>query len=247
MATDNHLKNYYEQTAHRFWDASAGPSGRDLVIFPLLNGLQGSLLEYGCGAGSLLLHLTKEDRFQQVYGVDISENALSNVRAAWAQCAAHKQDKLRLYQPDNDFLPFIADKSIDVIVSVATIEHVLNPYIVLDELFRIAKPGGTLICSVPNYGYIKHRLSLLAGELPRTGTDEPVEKWRQAGWDGMHLHTFTQSAFSILLNDCGWAPTKWTGWGTRFGWMGRLRQWYPGLLSGEIIAVCRKKVEAQIE
>ena len=240
MSTVDDLKDYYERTAHRFWDASDGPVGRDLVVYPLLDGLHGSLLEYGCGAGSLLLHLAKEERFQKAYGVDISEKALSNVQSTWGQCAPHLQSKLRLLQPVSDLLPIIADKSIDAIVSVATIEHVLNPYIVLDELHRIAKPKATLICSVPNYGYLKHRLRLLVGEIPRTGTDEPVENWRQAGWDGMHLHTFTKSAFSVLLNDCGWRPTGWTGWGERFGWLGNLRRRYPGLLSGEVIATCER-------
>ncbi len=141
-------------------------------------------------------------------------------------------------QPDADRLPQIADRSVDLIISVATIEHVLDPYRVLDELHRIARDDATLVCSVPNYAYLKHRIRLLFGELPRTGTDEPVASWREAGWDGMHLHTFTQSAFATLLADCGWRPLEWTGWGDRFGWLRGLRQRFPGLLSGEIIACC---------
>jgi len=239
MATIDYLKDYYERTASRFCDPSSGPVGRDLVIYPLLNGLHGSLLEYGCGSGSLLIHLAREDRFPKVFGADISVRALERIQKTWDYISPHQKDKLCLYQPDADRLPLIANESIDVIISVATIEHVLNPYIVLEELYRTAKPGAILICSVPNYGYIKHRLTLLFGNLPRTGTDEPVENWRQSGWDGMHLHTFTKNTFSILLQDCGWQPIRWSGWGIRFKWMKNLRQRYPGLLSGEIIAVCK--------
>ena len=179
-----------------------------------------------------MIHLAKDERFKKAYGVDISEKCLSNVQKSWEKHVPHLKDKLELLHPVSDLLPEIADESLDAIVSVATVEHVLNPYVVLDELHRIAKPGATLVCSVPNYGYIKHRLRLLMGEIPRTGTDEPVENWREAGWDGMHLHTFTQSAFSILLNDCGWKPISWTGWGERFEWLGSMRQRFPGLLSG---------------
>ncbi|MGA2399111.1 MAG: class I SAM-dependent methyltransferase [Steroidobacteraceae bacterium] len=239
--TTSQLKAYYERTAHRFWDPGAGLVGRDAVVYPLLDGLKGSLLEYGCGAGSLLLTLAREERFTSACGVDISETVLANVAAAVARFDAGVQKKIRLIGPESDRLPGLPDRSVDVIVSVATLEHVIDPYQVLDEFHRIARDGGTLLCSVPNYGYIKHRIALLFGSLPRTGTDEPVERWREAGWDGMHLHTFTQSAFATLLEDCGWQPCVWTGWGERFGWMGRLRQWFPGLLSGEIIARCIKK------
>ncbi len=158
-------------------------------------------------------------------------------------CPTTLKEKLVLCQPDDtDSLPQIPDGVIDVIVCVATIEHVLNPYAVLDELYRIARLGATLVCSVPNLGYIKHRIGLLAGRLPRTGTDEPIVNWRKAGWDGMHLHAFTKSAFHELLVDCGWEPVRWTGWGTRFSWINKLRSRYPGLFSGEIIATCRKTV-----
>lgn len=243
--TQNILKNYYERDAERFWDPKKGLTGRDLDVYPLLNGLNGSLLEYGCGSGSLLLGLAREDRFNQCYGVDISETALEKIRAAWAEIGTGREyaDKVRVNQPINDRLPDIPSGTFDVVISVATIEHVLDPYIVLDELHRIAKPDGVLICSVPNYAYLKHRLQLLFGIQPRTGTDEPVEKWRHEGWDGMHLHTFTKSSFTTLLEDCGWQPQRWLGCGTRFNsiGLGVLRRNYPGLWSGEIIASCRKR------
>ena len=113
----------------------------------------------------------------------------------------------------------------------------------LDELHRIAKPSARLICTVPNYAYLRHSLALLFGIQPRTGTNEPVEKWRTVGWDGWHLHTFTKSSFDILLRDCGWIPEKWTGAGTRFAslGLGMLRRRYPSFLSGELLTDCRRK------
>jgi 2-polyprenyl-3-methyl-5-hydroxy-6-metoxy-1,4-benzoquinol methylase len=239
--SDDKLKEYYEEKSSRFWDPKAGLTGRDLIMYPLLKGLSGSLLEYGCGSGSLLLGLAKEDRFTKCYGVDLSEKLLKWVKDSWIEVSS-LPDKVETLTPQSDLLPEIPSGSIDVVISVATIEHVINPYVVLDELHRIAKPGATLLCSVPNYAYLKHRLTLLFGNQPRTGTDLPPETWREGGWDGMHLHTFTQSSFKILLKDCGWVPQKWSGWGYKGGKLGlKLRQMHPGLLSGEIIAVCKKK------
>ena len=50
--SDNKLKEYYEEKSSRFWDPKAGLTGRDLIMYPLLEGLSGELLEYGCGSGS---------------------------------------------------------------------------------------------------------------------------------------------------------------------------------------------------
>jgi len=233
------LKDFYERDSQRFWDPAKGMVGRDEIIYPLLAGKLGTLLEFGCGAGSLLTHLSREDRFERVIGVDISETALRVIRDRMAQVYPQHAAKVSLLPSANDRLPEIATATIDVIVSVATIEHVLNPYVVLDELRRVAKPGATLICSVPNYAYLKHRITLLFGGLPRTGTDDPVSMWREVGWDGMHLHCFTKAAFDALLHDTGWAPQAWTGWGDRVPWLRGLRARYPGLLSGEIIAICK--------
>lgn len=238
----NQLKEYYEKDAARFWDPTIGMTGRDLDVYPLLDGLSGKMIEYGCGSGSLLIGLAKEARFSECIGVDISENALAKIQQAWGDLAHENGGKLRLMAPQADLLPQIPDQSLDVLISVATVEHVLNPYVVLDELHRIAKPGAALVCSVPNYAYLKHRMQLLFGIQPRTGTDEPVENWRTEGWDGMHLHTFTKSSFTTLLKDCGWSPQQWLGCGTRFNSLGLsyFRRRYPGLMSGELITLCRK-------
>ena len=40
MSTDR-LKEYYEEDAERFWDPRAGMTGRDLDIYPLLEGRSG--------------------------------------------------------------------------------------------------------------------------------------------------------------------------------------------------------------
>lgn len=241
--TLNHdrLKEFYEKDSERFWDARMGMTGRDLDVYPLLKSLCGNLIEYGCGSGSLLLGLAMEERFQHCTGVDISTAALQMVACAWSDMAPALAGKLALLSPTADLLPGVADEVMDVLISVATIEHVLDPYVVLDELNRIAKPGATLICSVPNYAYIKHTVGLLFGRQPRTGTDDPVEKWRHR-WDGMHLHTFTKSSFTVLLKDCGWEPQRWMGCGTRFNnlGVGYLRRRFPGFMSGELIAVCKK-------
>ena len=59
-----------------------------------------------------------------------------------------------VFEPQEDRLPCIEDGSIDIVISMATIEHVINPYAVLDELTKVIAHEGYLICSVPNLQYL---------------------------------------------------------------------------------------------
>lgn len=240
--SNDQLKQYYENSARRFWDPREGMKGRDLHIYPLLAGLSGSVLEYGCGAGSLLLQLAKEERFTHCTGVDISDRVLSNIKRNWSDIAPERQEKVSAIAPIRDRLPQIPDESVDVILSLDTIEHVIDPYVVIDELHRIARSNATFIISVPNLAYIKYVVNLMFGIQPRTGTNEPVENWRRIGWDGMHIHTFTKSSLRTLLMDCGWQAESWSGYGDRFSNFGMriLRERFPGVWSGAITAVCKK-------
>lgn len=232
------LKEFYEQDAERFWNPREGLQGRDRTIYPLLDGLSGSVLEYGCGAGSLLLHLAREARFQSLTGVDISERALERIETAARDLGVSA--KVSLTAPARDTLPQIPSGSIDVLLSLDTIEHVLDPYVVLDELSRIGSRDSVFVISVPNYGYIKHVVKLAMGRQPITGGGEPVENWRTAGWDGWHLHTFTKQSLRALLLDCGWEPVRWTGYGDKFKLIEPLRTRYPAFWSGALTVVCRK-------
>ena len=56
-------------------------------------------------------------------------------------------------------LPF-KDSSFDAVISIAVLEHVRNPFRCADEIVRVLKPGGRLICCAPflqpYHGYPNH-------------------------------------------------------------------------------------------
>jgi SAM-dependent methyltransferase len=56
-------------------------------------------------------------------------------------------------------LPF-RDASFDAVISIAVLEHVRNPFRCADEIVRVLKPGGRLICCAPflqpYHGYPSH-------------------------------------------------------------------------------------------
>ena len=239
----SYINDFYEDTAERFWDPELGPVGRDIHTLPLIdNNLNGSFLEYGFGSASFLFQVAKTKNFDSVIGVDISNSVIEKAENNKNKINKDYCKKLSFQTPDDsgEKIPNIDSGSIDCIATLATIEHVLNPYAVLDELHRVGSKESTLICTVPNITYIKHRAQLLFGILPITGTSAPVEDWRKAGWDGMHIHYFTKKTLAILLRDCGWEPIKWTGWGTKFSFLLPLRKKFPSIWSGEITAICKK-------
>jgi|SRR5579884_249534 len=100
---------------------------------------QEKVLEVGCGDGAML-RLLKERRFDAV-GVDASSSGIDRCLASGL--AAHCLDI------SSDRLPF-ADDCFDVVISLETFEHLMNPYYALQEVRRTLRSCGRLICSVPN-------------------------------------------------------------------------------------------------
>ena len=121
--------------------------------------------------------------------------------------------------------------------------HVLDPFVVVSELARITKPGGSMIISVPNYGYLKYIVCLFLGRQPVTGGAGALESWRHGGWDGWHLHTFTLQSVRHLAENSGWTVQKITGYGEKFDIfpISYLRRNVPHLFSGALTLMCRKK------
>jgi SAM-dependent methyltransferase len=97
------------------------------------------VLEVGCGNGAMLNLLAQKGI--DAVGVDASSSgvALCQDRGLHAQCL----------DISTDGLPF-PDDSFDVVISLETFEHLMNPHYALMETRRVLRLGGRFICSVPN-------------------------------------------------------------------------------------------------
>jgi len=147
------------------------------------------LLDIGCGGLENLINLEK--LFDKGCGIDIV------AYPTWELL----QDRFEVCQQnlDNASLPYEAN-TFDVVTILMVLEHVFDPFTVIEQISKVIRSGGYLVINVPNIAYIKHRLGLLVGRLPITSN---VDCWDQREWDGGHIHYFTLARLTWLLQKFG--------------------------------------------
>ncbi len=135
----------------------------------------GRVLDLGCGTGELARHLAAAGL--QVTGCDISVNMLS--QAATADPAA-TAGWIRL-DPGWEMLPFAA-ASFDAVIAASVLEYVGSPRAVLRECARILRPGGIMLCTVPDLTHPVRWLEWAAGAVARTPAVQAAgEGWPRLG------------------------------------------------------------------
>ena len=200
----------------------------DLALSLLDNGEK--LLDAGCGNGSLMFKAN--GKFKEIYGIDITGSRVNEAKKTADERFGHDNNFHLRTCNINEKIDF-QDETFDAITSIAVIEHVFDPYFVISEIHRILKQEGIFVIDVPNIAYLRQRLHLLFGKLPVTSS--PFN-WKEIGWDGGHLHYFTQKSLCGLLEECGFRILKVTG----SGLFAKFRNFYPSLLTGDICIKAKK-------
>jgi SAM-dependent methyltransferase len=99
------------------------------------------VLDLGCGTGTMLAHLR---RFGEVEGVDADERAVKF-------CRSRGERRVQLLQAPT--LPF-PDHAFDLVTALDVLEHIEDDEGALREVARVLRPGGTLLATVPAYGWM---------------------------------------------------------------------------------------------
>jgi len=115
------------------------------------------ILDFGCNRGELLLRLRRDKGCQEVFGVEILEEARAplgkHLDGSWI---------MDLGKPDSHlgdaYLGFF-----NLIVMHDVLEHLYDPWYVLAKLRRYLAPEGQLILVVPNFRYWYFVCQILTG------------------------------------------------------------------------------------
>jgi|SRR5579859_1923390 len=153
-------------------------------------GAPGRMLEIGIGAGFFLKAAQRAG--WQVQGIEISDEAAS---------FAHGRLGLDVVKMPAEQLGFASDR-FDVVVMLEVVEHLFEPRRVLEDVYRVLRPGGILILSTPNFDALS-RFAL-------------GSSWAVLS-PGEHLYYFTRRTLRAILHSAGFQGVQFhhslAGWG----------------------------------
>lgn len=133
----------YERAYHEFeltnWWVKAR---RQISLIYLKKFNAKCILDVGCAAGTMMLTL-KEQGFQKVYGIDISDKAVE-------ECTKKKLNAFIEPAEETHF----KDDFFDALVASDVLEHTSSDSKTLKEWHRILKPGGRVLLFVPAFMHL---------------------------------------------------------------------------------------------
>jgi 2-polyprenyl-3-methyl-5-hydroxy-6-metoxy-1,4-benzoquinol methylase len=143
----------------------------------LLGGLNGEILDVGCGRGIVAAYLMERGR--DVKGIDASEVAVAAARSLGVRASVHDLESAELEGR------FAAALCLDVL------QHSPHPLDLLQRISRAVRDNGVVIISLPNEFHILRRVGVLFG------------RHHFARYDGPHPRLFWKREAERLVGEAG--------------------------------------------
>jgi len=107
-----------------------------------------SVLDVGCGPGTITVDLARIVAPGQVVGLDASEEVVAQARALGTESEAANVR----FEVGDIFALHYDDASVDVVHAHQVLQHLVDPVAALVELRRVLRPGGVLAARDSDYG-----------------------------------------------------------------------------------------------
>jgi len=188
MPLENSFRDYDEYWKNRGFHA---PSlGRAKIISKYIE-VGSKILDIGCGDGTIIEYLSKNNKPKEIVGIDISKKAIDYV----------KKKGFKAYEMDilsDEFTKFLANKKFDYIIITEVLEHIQDS----EKAILIIKRHFTksIFISIPNAGFFLHRLRLLFGRFPLVMIQQNVKE---------HIRFWTLKDFIYWSNYYGFEVERY--------------------------------------
>ena len=158
-------------------------------IIELFDGEESRVMDVGCGAG-LTGERLKAIGASEVVGLEINPEACREARP--------RLDKIIPGDVEKITLPF-KDEYFDYIIYADVLEHLIDPWAVLDKHKRLLKAKGIVIASIPNLRHYRVIKKLLRGKW----------NYEETGvLDSTHLRFFTLYSINRMFEIAGYRIEK---------------------------------------
>ena len=152
-----------------------------------------NVLEIGCGNGSTGCLLKKEKKATHVYGIEINDKLKSEAEKNLDQVIIEDIEKTELPFKKNFF---------DCFIFADVLEHLYDPWFVLNKIKPFLKTGGFILASIPNVQHWSVLLNLLRGRW----------EYKNDGiLDNTHIRFFTKKSQLKMLSEAGFEVKKMEG------------------------------------
>ena len=156
-----------------------------LELVSLLDGVPETVLEVGCGRGNTLRYL-KDQGAKETFGIELNSNV--------AEEATGQVDHIAVGDIESMEWPFPGAR-FDCIILGDVLEHLRDPWGVVETLKETLRDGGQLVASLPNVRFYGVSIPLLLGGR-WSYTEEGI-------LDRTHLRFFTRRTAIQLFSGAG--------------------------------------------
>lgn len=152
------------------------------------------LLDIGCGYGYFGLSVKKKFNNIEIWGIEINQDAGLKAKENLDNVLINSIEKALDNLPDQYF---------NCIVFNDVLEHLVDPYEVLEKIKKKISPNGVILCSIPN---VRHR-SVLFQLLVK-------KDWKYSNdgvLDRTHLRFFTMKSITRMFQELNYKIIKIKG------------------------------------